>query len=190
MGTIGADANYWSGQSLGALGGAMAPMMGMAQGYNPAMMQMMGRAQTGNPYLQAQIGQLGQNIGQQLGQQVLPQLRGEFNQSGWRGGSRQAIAEGMAYQGAMDTFGQQAAQMQYQDYGAQNALLQNYAQMQMAGAQGVGQMAPQIYNLGMMPYDAAWSPLTNAAEVVGAPVMESTSTSKGRSYSMSGYGGS
>jgi hypothetical protein len=52
--------------------------------------------QIGNPFTQAQIGQLGQQMGTLFNQQVLPGIQSQFAGAGQLGGDRQALALGQA----------------------------------------------------------------------------------------------
>lgn len=95
-----------------------------------------------------------------------------------------------------------AAQMQGQQNAQQLAAaqammqggLQGQAQQQNAALGGIGALSG-LFNLGMSPFQAAFSPLLNFGQLVGAPTVlsqqqsSSKSRSKGESTNMSWFGG-
>lgn len=136
-------------------------------------------AQPNNALAQQETESLAQTVGDQFRRQVLPGLTSNANLTGGLGGSRDALARGVAggdaaraiSQGATDLYGQQYA------IGAQAA--QGQTSAQLAAGSALPEMASSIYNLGMTPQQAAWAPLTSAAGVFGGP------TVLGQSYGLS-----
>lgn len=179
------------------------------QFYNAANQGLAGLGQFAsgqNPYLQAQIAQLGMNIGQQFREQILPGLGSQFAQAGQRGGSRHALAAGLGADRAMQQFAQGATALGSNAYNQQLAANQALAQYgmsgfgqaqntqlaaqqgQLAGVQGMASFMPQAQNAQMMPFQIG-------ASVIGAPsvlnygldygynIDSSQSSSKGKSSS-------
>ena len=102
--------NQLSGQG-NVLGGAL---QGQATGQDPftsGLAQLGGQA---NPFLQAQIGGLGGDL-QRFLSQSLNKIGTGFAGANQFGGGRQGLAEGQAITGAINEFGQQAANLRGQD---------------------------------------------------------------------------
>ena len=139
---------------------------------------LMDQANGQSPYLQQQIGDLGQNIGQFFNQQLLPGIASDAGGYGQFGGSRQSIAQGMGAQQALQSFQQGATELYQNNWNT--------------GAQ----RATDLYNLGMQPYSAQWSPLLEFANLLGRPtVLDGGGQANGwdagtsGSFSMTGGGG-
>ena len=157
--------NQQAGQAQGAAQGQVNQLMpGAMAGYNA----LQGYANPNTGLAQEQLSQYSQQVGQEFGRNILPQIRTGAGLSGNMGGSREALAQGVAAgdaakliaQGGTDLYGQQYA------LGAQAA-------SQLPGAAG------QIYNLGMQPYQAAWAPYVTAAGIFGGPTALQGSQSYG-----------
>lgn len=93
-----------------------------------------------NPYLNAQVGQLGEDVGRQFREQILPGIGGQFQGAGQRGSSRQGVAEGLAAQGALDQFTRGATNLRAGAYGQQ---IDAAGQLAGLGVQGANQLYGQ-----------------------------------------------
>lgn len=136
-------------------------------GTNPAVQQLMQYGQQGNPHLQQQIQGYGQDLGDFYRQQLLPGIQGQAGLAGQQGGSRQSIAAGMAGDSIAKQFAQGATNLRSNAYG------QGIQATGMAGdlaGQNIGQMG-NLFNLGMSPWQAAWQPLMNFANLIGGPTV-------------------
>lgn len=148
-----------------------------------------------------------------LQRNILPSIGREAQASGQYGGSRQAIAEGLAMSDANKQALQTAMGAYNDQYGRdvtakaqedQNRLqAANIMQALISGqagqvAQGV-QTGQGLTNLGMMPYDIygqmanlSWNPLMNYASIIGSPLVlgrssgTSSGSASGSGWSMSG----
>ena len=98
---------------------------------------------------------------------MLSNIQSQSGLAGQFGGSRQGVAAGMAGQDLARQFAQGATQMRSDAYnsGTQAAGIAGGLAGQSLGNIG------NLYNLGMSPYSAAWSPLTNMANIMGAPTV-------------------
>ena len=114
---------------------------------------LMDQANGQSPYLQQQIGNLGQNIGQFYNQQILPGIASDAGGYGQFGGSRQGIAQGMAGQQALQSFQQGATDLYQNNWNNAPA------------------RSESLYNLGMQPYSAQFSPLLQFANLLGRPTV-------------------
>ena len=171
----------WTGNDrrrLNAFSGQTdARMRDFRQDYNQGAGALNMFAQQNNPYLQAQIGQLGQNIGQQFREQILPGIGSQATLAGQRGSSRQGVAEGIASRGAMQAFAQGATGLQNNAYNQQLAAAQSLGQMGLAGQQFSGQQTLGAQQLrGQLSNDSfarqasnTFMPFQIGSSVFGAP---------------------
>lgn len=145
--------NQQSGQMFGtasAAANAALPYSGMQQ-----------LAQYANPntgLAQKQLSQYSEQVGQEFARNILPQLRTGAGIGGNMGGSREALAKGVAAGDASRAIAQGGTDLYAQQYGI--------------GAQAAAQLpgaAMGYYNMRMQPYQAAWAPYTAAAGVFGGP---------------------
>ena len=145
------------------------------------------QGQMDNPYLNAQIGGL-QNDMQRALQASLGNIGQGFVGAGQYGGNRQGLAEGQAITGALEEFGQQAAnlrsgdlsrQLQANQAGLQGALQQQ--QNQLAGQQAALSSLPQTMNLGLSPYTSQLGMLAQLGQIYGPPQTLTSSQSQSQS---------
>ena len=168
-------------------GGAL---QGQATGQNPFVGGLQQLGQSGNPFLSQQIQGIGGDISRFLGQNLQGIGQG-FASANQFGGGRQGLAEGTAIGEAINEFGQQAANLRGGDLQRQAAALQAGGALQQ-GAAGVGQAGlGDRFNLGLGSFGAAFQPLLNQQQLVGAPTVlqESQGQSTGSSSSFSLQGG-
>jgi len=126
-------------------------------------------AQTMNPLTQNNIRRLGQDISDTFRQQILPGLGSDFQAAGQRGSSRQGVAEGLAAQGALRSFGAGAADIYNNAYGQAQ---QSSAQLAQLGQGAQGQfLQGQLGGLGAVPglTQAQFMPFQIGAGIVGQP---------------------
>jgi len=113
-----------------------------------------------NPWVQGQINNLGQNLGNFYNQQLLPGINQQSSFYGGTGGGRQGVAQGLAAQGVAQQFQQ----------GANNIYAQSL------------QNAPDLFNLGMAPWQAQWEPYRQMAGLLGSPTVLGQGTSGGFNF--------
>lgn len=121
-----------------------------------------------------QLSDMSQQIGQNFQRDVMSGIRTGAGIGGNMGGSRMALAQGVAAGDAAQAIASAGTNI----YG------QQYAQAQQA-AQALPGMAGQAFNLGMMPLQAAWAPLTSLASILGSPVALSQSMARSQAENMS-----
>lgn len=123
--------------------------------------------------------------------------------AGGQGGSRQALATGLAGQEAERQFGAGASQLFAEDFARRQQLAPQLLGLQQqaltsAGGLGIGALAErtqaagtglgslsQLFNLGLAPFQSAFSPLLNLAQIIGPATVLQTSQSTGRTDSSS-----
>ena len=153
-----------------------------------------------NPALGGQIDALQSAIQQNLAA-TAGTIGGQATLQGGTGGSRQALATGLAGQEAQRQFAGGAANLLSQDFAARQALAPQLVGLQQqalgaagqlglgsasnqinAAGQGLGQLS-NLFNLGLAPFQAAFSPLLNLAQILGPPTVlqSSQQTSQGQS---------
>jgi hypothetical protein len=144
-------------QQAGTIQGAAQNAANQALPYSG--MQQLGQYATPNNQLaQQQLSQYSSQVGQEFARNVLPQLRTGAGIGGNMGGSREALARGVAAGDASRAIAQGGTDLYAQQYGI--------------GAQAAAQLpqaAQGYYNLAMQPYQAAWAPYTAAAGIFGGP---------------------
>jgi hypothetical protein len=125
-------------------------------------------AQQGNPFLQQSIDQFGQNLSDQFGRTV-QQIGGNAQLAGQRGSSRQGIAEGMAFEEMLDTYGQGVTALQSDAYNQQQAAAGQYAMLeQQQRAQAAQAAQAGLAGIGQA-YQNYFSPFQIGAGIIGAP---------------------
>jgi hypothetical protein len=122
-------------------------------------MQQLGQYATPNNQLaQQQLSQYSQQVGQEFARNIMPQLRSGAGLTNNMGGSRAALAQGVAAGDASRAIAQGGTDLYAQQYG-----IGAQASQALPGA------AQGYYNLAMQPYQAAWAPYTQAAGIFGGP---------------------
>ncbi len=117
--------------------------------------------------------------------------------AGGQGGSRQALATGLAGQEAQRQFGAGASGLISQDFAmrqqlAPQILAQQAGALGAAGQLGIGQQQAQtgaagtglgqlgnLFNLGLAPFQQAFNPLLNLSQIIGSPTVLQKSQSTG-----------
>ena len=199
-------------QGQQAIGGLLAPgqnsAIGALQGFNPGSPQIQGP-----DFSQSQVGGVIDQLGTQINTQLQRQLGGagginsDAVLSGGLGGGRNQVERGIAQQGALDTFGRQAAGLEFQDLArrqglqsqqgiAQAGFDQNNQQQMLQALTQSGQLQGQAnqqglagnqaalnglsgqFNLGLSPFAAAFQPLNNFADILGGPTVLSQARSQ------------
>ena len=158
-----------AGKQVGqVMPGAQAGMQGLqrlAAGGGP----LSSYAAPNNALAKQQVAQLSKDIGQNFQREILPGIRSGAGLAGALGSSRDKLAQGVAAGDAAQAIASGASDLYAQQYGigAQAAAGQTDAMLGAAGQ--LPGAAAQTYNLGMMPYQAAWAPLMSAAGIFGDP---------------------
>ncbi len=130
-----------------------------------------------NPYLGAQIDALGGDINRNLTQNILPTVRSGGVSVGSPGGSRAAIAEGLALRGAQEEFAEGSTRLRFGDLLRQTQAAGTATRNELAASAGAVNAGSQLYNLGFTPYQASWFPLQQYAAALGRPILEGESES-------------
>lgn len=125
-----------------AVATAQGPLQGLADATGSAAQFNLGagRDVASNPYFQGALSGAIRPIREQLLEQILPSIRNQALTGGNFGGSRQAIAEGLAAKGAINAAQDTTARMSSDEYNAaqQRAL----STMQMSPTIAQGMLAP------------------------------------------------
>jgi hypothetical protein len=170
--------NVWGpqGQALESLFGQAGNLQRQQQGTVPGAAQRLGNQvnpaanfgleqmrQFANPnsaLAQRQTALLGESVGKEFGRSVLPQIQSGAGLGGNIGGSRQALAQGVAAGDAAQAISS----------GATDFFANAYNQAQGAAGALPG-MAGQVFNLGMQPFQAQWAPMTALSGILGGPTV-------------------
>ena len=204
------------GGLLGFPGQGGLPGQDLIQGAGASAQQLLGP----NPALAPQISALQDMIQNNLAA-TAGTIGGQATLQGATGGSRQALATGLAGQEAQRQFAGGAAGLLSQDFATRQALAPQLVGQQLQAGQllnqgalgqsqqqlqallGAGQLGNQsvtgqtgaagvglqnlggLFDLGLAPFGAEFSPLLNLAQIIGPPTVlqESQSTSSGDSSS-------
>ena len=207
MGGIGDYAGQMAGDYQGQMQGITDQMRGGYQNPYAQQLASFNPAATGayaganNPFAQQQTQQLGQNLGQFFREQLNPAITGNATQVSQLGGSRQGIAQTGAADAVAQQFQQGATAIGNNAYNTGAQMSNAYDQMRMQGLMGGGQMMgqqnqlnmmglgqaaqqfPNMFNMRMQPYQAAWMPLQNLAGILGGPTVLGQSIGFGQSQS-------
>lgn len=173
MGSLFGLAGGLGAQGQGLLGGIGAAQQGLLNFDNSAAQQ-------------AQIGQLGDELGAFFQNQILPGIGRTAVGVGGLGGSRQGVAQGIAAGEAARAFSGGVADIMSSGRAQQLAALQGAVGAGSAGIQGAG----QLFGLGAAPFSAQFSPLLNLASIIGGPTVlsENQASSQSRTSSRSSSG--
>lgn len=199
-------------QLLGGLAqqsGLFGPGVGQAQGFLSGIASGQGQGAINQllapgAQLEGQIGFLGEQIQRNLGE-TLGTLSGQATLQGQVGGDRQAFFSSEAAGEAQRAFAGQAANLTASDLAARRQLSGTAAAQQLGAAQGLGQLGIQqqglggqfataglnqlggLFNLGLAPFQAAFQPLLNQADIVGGPTVLGRQKASGFDFNI-GFG--
>jgi hypothetical protein len=154
-------------QQAGQIGGAAQQAANQALPYS-GLQQLAQYATPNNDLAQQQLSQYSQQVGQEFGRNIMPQLRTGAGIGGNMGGSREALAQGVAAGDASRAIAQGGTDLYAQQYG-----------MGLQAAQALPGASAGYYNLAMQPYQAQWAPYTAAAGIFGGPTALQASQSFG-----------
>ena len=156
-----ADALRGFGQTgLGALSG-------IAGGQNAFIQNLAQRSQGNNPFAQQQVSALGNSLGQFWENNLLPGIASGAEGSGGLGGTRQSVAQGLAAQGLINQFGAGAADIYANSYNQGLGAAQAGLGSQLGAAGQIPGSAEAQFNLGLAPFQAAYLPLQQLAQLIG-----------------------
>ncbi len=134
---------------------------------------------------QAQIGQLGSDLGAFFNQQILPGISRGAIGTGGLGGGRQGVAQGVAAGELARAFTGGATDIMAQGQQQQLSGLLGASQSQLGGLSSLG----SLFGLGQAPFAAQFSPLLNLASIIGGPTVLSRQQAQSQSRSRSESGG-
>lgn len=111
------------------------------------------------------VDQVGEDIQRQLARQIggAGGIGSQFQGSGTFGGSRQGIEQGLAQQGAMQSFAQEAARLR------------------LGGTQAALSALPQVQGMSMSGLEGTMAPLQSWAGILGSPTVLSEAQQQSRS---------
>lgn len=141
-------------------------------------------ASPNNDLARTQLARMTSDIGDEFRRSILPSIQSSAGQVGAIGGSRAALAKGVAAGDAATAIGNAATDL----YGRQYEIGANSAAQADANRLNAGQALPgaasSSYNLGMSPFSAAWGPISSLMSALGGPTV--LSSSMGLSQAQSG----
>ena len=170
-------AQNFAGQAGGSLYGFGQQALGQL-GSNPFLSALMQQAGGDPALVNQQIGQLQADLGRSFQQEVLPGISRYAAGVGALGGSRQGVAEGIAAQGFADAFSRGATDIYSAD--AQRRL--------QAGVSGGGLLTqgllgglsslPGLFDVGLSQFTGGMAPLSIYSQILGAPTVLNSSTTR------------
>lgn len=165
QGQVGAAANKYAQEGMAAGQTGMDALQGIANMQGPLSQY----AQPNSALAQQQLGSATSDITQNFMRNIMPGITSGAGLTGNIGGSRQALAQGVAAGDAASAIGKAGTDIYSNMWntGAQAAAGLTDAASQAAGM--IPGMAQGIYNLGMSPFQAQWAPLTSMAGILGGP---------------------
>jgi hypothetical protein len=177
QGQVGATAQGLANTGTAASQGGLSALSGIANMQGPL-------AQYANPnsdLARQQLASATGDIQQNFLRNIMPGITSGAGLTGNIGGSRQAIAQGLAGGDAANAIAKAGTDIYSNMWntGAQAAAGLTDAASQAAGM--IPQAAQGLYNLGMSPFQAQWAPLTSLAGILGGPTALSYGLSQAQS---------
>lgn len=165
QGQVGSTAQGLANGGVAASQGAMTSLGKIANMQGPLAQY----AQPNSALAKQQLASATGDIQQNFLRNIMPGITSGAGLSGNIGGSRQALAQGVAAGDAASAIGRAGTDIYSNMWntGAQAAAGLTDAASQAAGM--IPQMAQGIYNLGMSPFQAQWAPFTSMAGILGGP---------------------
>jgi hypothetical protein len=141
-------------------------------------------ANPNNDLAKSQLAAMTADIGDQFRRSILPSIQSSAGQVGAIGGSRAALAKGVAAGDASRAISSAATDLYGQQYqiGASSAAQADSNRINAGGA--LPGAATASYNLGLSPYSSAWGPISSMMAAIGGPTV--LSNSMGVSQAQSG----
>lgn len=132
-------------------------------------------ANPNNDLARTQLAAMTSDISDQFRRSILPSIQSSAGQVGAIGGSRAALAKGVAAGDAARTIGNAATDLYGRQYeiGANAAAQADSNRINAAGA--LPGAATASYNLGLSPYSSAWGPISSMMSAIGGPTVLSNS---------------
>lgn len=132
-------------------------------------------ASPNNALAQTQLAAMTSDIGDQFRRSILPGIQSSAGQVGAIGGSRAALAKGVAAGDAARAIGTAASDLYGQQYqiGAGAAAQADSNRINAGGA--LPGAAQASYNLGLSPFSSAWGPIQSMMSSIGGPTVLSNS---------------
>lgn len=151
----------------GNVNAGMGALRNLASGGGP----LAAYAAPNNELARQQLDQASAAIGENFNRNILPGITSAAGQVGGIGGSREALARGVAAGDASNAISRAATDIYSQQYGigAQAAAGMNDSMLSAASA--IPGAAAGAVNLGMSPYAASWAPLQSLAGILGGPTV-------------------
>lgn len=155
------------GQMLPGTFDALGSMGNIAQGNSPL-------AQFANPNNQLvsqQLGMLGQSLGDMFTNTIAPTMGSAANMAGGLGASRHQLGLGQAAGDIGKAFMSGGVDLASNAYNTAANSANALTQSMMGAGSAIPGMSADIFNLGMSPMNAAWSPFQNLAGILGGPTV-------------------
>lgn len=154
-------------RNMGAVQGGIGALQDLANGGGPLANYANPNGDLARRMLDDASGAIGENFNRN----ILPGITSAAGQVGGIGGSREALARGVAAGDAANAIGRAATDIYGQQYalGAQAAA--GLTDARLSAAQALPGAAAGAVNLGMQPYAASWAPLTSLANILGGPTV-------------------
>lgn len=128
-------------------------------------------ASPNNELARTQLQQMSDDIGSEFRRSILPGIQSAAGQVGAIGGSRAALAKGVAAGDAARAIGSAATDL----YGRQYEIGANAAagatDARLSAGTALPSAATQAYNLGLSPFSAAWGPIQSLMSSIGGPTV-------------------
>lgn len=140
-------------------------------GAQSGFQQMVQFANPNSDLARQQTANLADTVGTEFNRAILPGIRSGAGIGGNMGGSREALAKGVAAGDAARAISE----------GGTNFFANAYNQAANAASQ-LPAMAGQVFNLGMTPFQAAWAPLQSLASILGGPTALGQSQAVGENW--------
>jgi hypothetical protein len=175
-----------SGQLPGTASGLVAGVMPQAQAGLGALSRIAGGSSPieaytspNNDLARTQLGQMTDDISSNFARSILPQIRTGAGLAGGVGGSREALAQGVAAGDASRAIASAGTNLYGQQYQIGANAAAGATDARLAAGQALPGLASQVFNLGMAPMQAAWAPLQALAQILGNPAILSRQMSTG-----------
>lgn len=153
--------------NMGAVNSGIGALQNMAQGGGP----LAAYAQPNNALARQQLDAASAAIGENFQRNIMPGITSAAGQVGGIGGSREALARGVAAGDASNAIARAATDIYSQQYGIGAQAAAGQQDAMLSAASGLPGAATSAVNLGMSPYAAAWAPLQSMAQILGGPTV-------------------
>lgn len=167
QGDAGAVQQKLVNDNMGAVNGGIGALQDLAAGGGV----LANYANPNSDMARSMLDNASQAIGENFNRNILPGITSAAGQVGGIGGSREALARGVAAGDAANAIGRAATDIYSQQYNVGAQAAAGLTDARLSAAQALPGAATGAVNLGMSPYAAAWAPLTSMANILGGPTV-------------------